>query len=200
MIERPPNPASPAVGTPVALHRYKGPQGRERRNQIGDYRRWAPERCSRVLKRAYGCVHVVVTAHGGFVLPRVEVRERLPVEFFDSSCLSVDVLEHHTEDLTPVDRRVGCPFKDRVNLIPDGLPFGALTSDLHPWPPELRIRSARFRAGRPPRDGAADGAVSADEPRANSRGVAPTKTRPSCTLPGRRALLRSDAVLARCAG
>jgi hypothetical protein len=37
-----------------------------------------------------------------------------------------DVLEHHGECLTPVDGRVGEPFEDRVNLVPDGLPFGAL--------------------------------------------------------------------------
>jgi hypothetical protein len=37
-----------------------------------------------------------------------------------------DVLEHHGERLTPVDGRVGEPFEDRVNLVPDGLPFGAL--------------------------------------------------------------------------
>src|ERR1700759_111039 len=37
-----------------------------------------------------------------------------------------DALEHHGERLTPVDGRVGEPFEDRVNLVPDGLPFGAL--------------------------------------------------------------------------
>jgi hypothetical protein len=41
------------------------------------------------------------------------------------AALSFDALEHHGEVLTPVDRRSGCPSKDRVNLIPDGLPFEA---------------------------------------------------------------------------
>ena len=41
-----------------------------------------------------------------------------------------DVLEHHGERLTPVNRRVGCPFEDRVNLIPDGLPLGTLASQV----------------------------------------------------------------------
>jgi hypothetical protein len=44
--------------------------------------------------------------------------------------LSFDALEHHSEVLTAVDRRSGCPSEDRVNLIPDGLPFGALTSEV----------------------------------------------------------------------
>jgi hypothetical protein len=44
--------------------------------------------------------------------------------------LSFDALECHGEGLTPLDRRVGFSFKDRVNLIPDGLPFGALTSEV----------------------------------------------------------------------
>jgi hypothetical protein len=34
-----------------------------------------------------------------------------------------DALEHHGERLAPVDRRFSEPFEDRVNLVPDGLPF-----------------------------------------------------------------------------
>ena len=41
-----------------------------------------------------------------------------------------DVLEHHGERLTPVDGRVGEPFEDGVNLDPNGLPFGALASQV----------------------------------------------------------------------
>ena len=41
-----------------------------------------------------------------------------------------DVLEHHGERLTPVDGRVGEPFEDRVNLVPDGLPFGTLARQI----------------------------------------------------------------------
>jgi hypothetical protein len=47
---------------------------------------------------------------------------------------------------TPVDRRVGCPSKDRVNLIPDGLPLGALTSEVefgqHAFEPIDHFRAA----------------------------------------------------------
>jgi hypothetical protein len=50
--------------------------------------------------------------------------------FCHSSCLSVNALGHHSEGLTPVDRRIGCPIQDRLNLIPDGPPFGALTSEV----------------------------------------------------------------------
>jgi hypothetical protein len=41
-----------------------------------------------------------------------------------------DILKHHGERLTPVDGRVGEPFEDRVNLVPDGLPFGAFASQV----------------------------------------------------------------------
>jgi hypothetical protein len=41
------------------------------------------------------------------------------------AALSFDTLKHHGEGPTPIDRRIGCPSEDRVNLIPDGLPFGA---------------------------------------------------------------------------
>ena len=41
------------------------------------------------------------------------------------AALSFDSLEHHGEGPTPVDRRIGCPSEDGVNLIPDGLPLGA---------------------------------------------------------------------------
>src|ERR1700733_921158 len=37
--------------------------------------------------------------------------------------LSDDALEHHGEGLTPVDRRIGRPFEDRANLIPDRFPL-----------------------------------------------------------------------------
>jgi hypothetical protein len=50
--------------------------------------------------------------------------------FCHSSCLSIDALERHGESLTPLDRRVGFSFKDSVNLIPDGLPFRALTGEV----------------------------------------------------------------------
>jgi hypothetical protein len=60
--------------------------------------------------------------------------------------LSFDAVEHHGEVLTPVDRRVGCPSKDRVNLIPDGLPLGALTSEVefgqHAFEPIDHFRAA----------------------------------------------------------
>jgi hypothetical protein len=79
-------------------------------------------------------------------LPTVETGERLPGgvaddiaagyisggqgagkrhgRFFHDSCLSIQALEHQGESLAPVDGRVGCPFKNRQNLVP-GPPFGA---------------------------------------------------------------------------
>ena len=57
-----------------------------------------------------------------------------------------DALEHNGERLTPVDGRISEPLEDRVNPIPDGLPFGRRH-------PRGRIWSTQFRAGRPPRDG-----------------------------------------------
>jgi hypothetical protein len=47
----------------------------------------------------------------------------------DDSAMA-DVLEHHGDGLTPVDRRIGCPSENRPNLIPNGLPFGALTGEV----------------------------------------------------------------------
>jgi hypothetical protein len=41
-----------------------------------------------------------------------------------------DVLEHRCECLTALDGCFGKPFRDRVNLVPEGLPFGALASQV----------------------------------------------------------------------
>jgi hypothetical protein len=41
-----------------------------------------------------------------------------------------DVPEHHGERLTPVDRRFAEPFEDRMNLVPDGLPFGTFAGQV----------------------------------------------------------------------
>jgi hypothetical protein len=41
--------------------------------------------------------------------------------------LSDDALEHRGECLTAIDRRVGRPFEDHANLIPDGFPLGTFT-------------------------------------------------------------------------
>jgi hypothetical protein len=62
------------------------------------------------------------------------------------AALSFDALEHHGEVLTPVDRRSGCPSKDRVNLIPDGLPFEAFACQVefgrHAFEPIDHFRAA----------------------------------------------------------
>jgi hypothetical protein len=39
--------------------------------------------------------------------------------------LSVNTREHQSESSAPVERRVGSPFNDRLNLAPDAAPFGA---------------------------------------------------------------------------
>jgi hypothetical protein len=60
-----------------------------------------------------------------------------------------DALEHHGERLTPIGRCVGSPFEHRVNLDPDGLPFGTLASQIelgqHAFEPVDQFRMACVR-------------------------------------------------------